>query len=254
MDEDKNLAGITVTPKNALILGIVMGVLGVCTIGFIMLAAKMFRGGPLALTDNQAPSFAVQPSTPEAGGAPSPGQQANVAVGHLPIRGNKDAKVTVIEFADFRCPFCERFYKDAIKSVLRDYVASGKVKYSFRHFAFLGQHSTWASEATECANEQGKFWQMHDWLYENQAPESDTEYYSKANLIKYAGKVGLNVDKFASCLNSDKYASAVAADVSDGQRAGVNGTPTIFINGRSIVGAQPYSTVKAAIDQALQGG
>ena len=139
------------------------------------------------------------------------------------------------------------------KSIIKDYVASGKVKYYFRHFAFLGQQSTWTSEAAECANEQGKFWAMHDWLFSNQASESDLAYYSKENLIKYAGKVGVDVNKFSTCLNSDKYASAVSADTADGQAAGVNGTPTTFINGKPIVGAVPYAQVKAAIDAALAG-
>ncbi len=253
MDETKNPMG-GLSPKNAMIFGIVMGVMGLCTIGFFILLSKGLQGN-LAFGNGSAGNTyqdpGVAPSQPNQ--APTPGAKVNVAAGHFPIQGKSNAPVTVIEFADFRCPFCERFYKDAEKSVMRDYVASGKVKYSFRHFAFLGQQSTWAAEATECANEQGKFWAMHDWFFDNQAPESDIAYYSKENLIKYAAKVGVNVNQFTSCLNSDKYAAAVAADTADGQQAGVNGTPTTFVNGVPIVGAQPYSAVKAAIDAALQG-
>lgn len=188
----------------------------------------------------------TQPSQPS-----NPSGKANIDVGRLPIKGNKDAKVTIVEFADFRCPFCERFFKDAESSLMKDYVDTGKVKYAFRHYAFLGQESVWAAEASECANEQGKFWDFHDWLYNNQAPESDLEYYSKDNLTKYASSIGIDTNQFASCLNSDKYAKQVQDDLSAGQQAGVNGTPTLFINGIPIVGAQPYTAFKTVIDQEL---
>ena len=184
----------------------------------------------------------------------APGTKVNVAAGHLPIKGDSKAKVTIIEFADFRCPFCERFHNDAVKGILQDYVASGKVKFYFRNFAFLGPASTAAHMAGECANEQGKFWAMHDWFYDHQADESNTEYYSNANLIKYAGQVGgINISKFTSCLNSNKYATNISQDMAEGQQVGVGGTPTIYINGKQLVGAQPYATVKAAIDLELAG-
>ncbi len=257
MDENKNMLS-SIPPKTAMILGLVIGILGMCTIGFIFLSVKLLRGEAFlgtngsnnqVVADNnqgiQQPGNTQQPTpTPSA---------VNVAAGHFPLLGKANAPVTVIEFADFRCPFCERFYQDSEKSILKDYVATGKVKFAFRSFAFLGQASTWASEAAECANEQGKFWPMHNWFYEHQADESNTDYYSKANLIKYATGLGMNGSQFSSCLNSDKYASAVASDVSDAQAAGVNGTPTTFVNGKPIVGAVPYATVKAAIEAALQG-
>ena len=127
----------------------------------------------------------------------NPKTKVEVSVGDSPFLGNKDAKVTIVEFADFRCPFCERFYNDAERQIIENYVKTGKAKFVFKHYAFLGQESVWASEAAECANEQGKFWEYHNWLYDNQAPESNLAYYSKANLIKYAGKVGLDTNKFS---------------------------------------------------------
>lgn len=168
------------------------------------------------------------------------------------VLGNKNAKVTIVEYADFRCPFCERFFTQAEMPIISDYVNQGKANLVFRNYAFLGQQSIWASEASECASEQGKFWQYHDWLYKNQAPESDLNYYSKSNLIKYAGQVGLNTGQFASCLNSDKYAKKVSDSLNEGKNAGVTGTPTVFINGKSIIGAQPYETFKAAVEAALK--
>lgn len=168
------------------------------------------------------------------------------------ILGNKDAKITIVEYSDFRCPFCERFYKQTESRLLKEYIDTGKARFVFRHFAFLGPQSTWASEAAECAGEQGKFWEFHNWLYDNQAPESDLNYYSKNNLIKYAGKVGLDTVQFTSCLNSDKYSKRVADDYSSGQAVGVTGTPTTFINGQKIVGAQPFESFKSVIDGLLK--
>jgi protein-disulfide isomerase len=254
MEDNNSFFGGNMSPKNAMILGLVIGILGMGTIGFIVLASKMLKGDTDFAWKNQQAAVDPTPSA-QAGNNNQPSAQAvaNVDPGHFPLLGKSSAPVTVIEFADFRCPFCERFHNDSMKNIIKDYVNTGKVKVAFRSFAFLGQESTWAHEAAECANEQGKFWAFHDWLYENQAPESDTAYYSKANLATYAQKVGLNVSKFTSCLNSDKFASQVAADTQAGQQAGVNGTPTTFINGKAIVGAQPYSVVKAAIEAALAG-
>ncbi|MBI5728806.1 MAG: DsbA family protein [Candidatus Magasanikbacteria bacterium] len=239
--------------KSAMLVGLVGGILSLGTIGFIILGVKMLNGSSISGGAGYqnlvaaAPS-AAQPSQPS---APTAGTPVNVGVGHFPVKGKASAKVTVIEFADFRCPFCERFYKDAGRGIMKDYVDTGKVKFYFRGYAFLGPASTAAAEASECANEQGQFWKFHDWMYDNQAPESDTAYYSKENLITYAVNLGLNRASFASCLNSDKYAAKVNQDLSEGQAAGVNGTPTTFVNGMPIVGAVPYAQIKAAIDQAL---
>ncbi len=168
------------------------------------------------------------------------------------VLGNENAKITIVEYADFRCPFCERFYTQTEKQLIADYVNTGKARFIFRNYAFLGQESVWASEAAECAAEQSKYWGYYNWLFENQAPESDLKYYSKTNLIKYAGNAGLDVTQFASCLNSDKYAKRVADDLASGKAIGITGTPTTFINGQKIVGAQPYEVFKAAIDGLLK--
>ena len=242
-------------PRSALLVGLVGGVLALGTIGFVVLGFMVYKNGGLALSGSNnnyvAPTPTAQDPSNQPTQTPPSGTPVNVGVGHFPLKGNKNAKVTIVEFADFRCPFCERFFKDAAAGIMKDYVNTGKVQYYFRSFAFLGPESTLTSEAAECANEQGKFWQMHDWLYQHQASESDTAYYSKENLIKYAGQVGLNVGKFTTCLNSGKFSANVAKDLSEGQAAGVNGTPTTFVNGVPIVGAQPYASLKAAIEAAL---
>ncbi len=217
--------------------------------GAILLAALIISG-TLLFTRSQS---GVK-GTAQVGGAPQEqGKPLDIKISSDDhILGNKDAKVTIVEYADFRCPFCERFYTQAEKQIIADYVNTGKVRFIFRNYAFLGQESIWASEAAECANEQGKYWEYYNWLFSKQAPESDLNYYSKANLTKYAGQVGLNTVQFASCLNSDKYAKRVADDLDSGKAVSVTGTPTTFINGQKIVGAQPYETFKQAIDALLK--
>lgn len=194
----------------------------------------------------------AQASTPPAGPqTPAPGQKVNVSEGNLPALGDKNAKVTVIEFADFRCPFCEQWFTNVEGNLIKDYVNTGKVKLVFRNYAFLGVPSTVAANAAECANEQGKFWDYHDYLYKNQPPETDTSMYTVDNLTTIAGNLGMNTDQFKSCLSANKYNNDVSKDLSDGQAAGVSGTPSMFVNGVISVGAQPYSTFKTLVDQAL---
>lgn len=217
--------------------------------GAILLAAVIISG-TLIFTRGQGGGGAAQIGEGAPQGQAKPVDVKTSSDDH--ILGNRDAKVTIVEYADFRCPFCERFYTQAEKQLITDYVDTGKARFVFRNYAFLGQESIWASEAAECANEQGKYWEYYNWLFSNQAPESDLNYYSKANLIKYAGKVGLDTTQFTSCLNSDKYSKRVTDDLASGKTAGVTGTPTAFINGQKIVGAQPYEVFKSVIDGLLK--
>lgn len=187
------------------------------------------------------------------GNTPSQAQTGPVDVseGHLPILGNKDAKVAIIEFADFQCPFCEKFYQDIEKNVIKDYVESSKAKFAFRHYAFLGQESTDAALASECANEQEKFWEYHNYLYEHQAGENQGAFV-KDKLKEFAVALGLNSARFNECLDSAKYKDNIDKDISEGGTAGVNGTPATFVNGILISGAVPYAELKAEIEKALK--
>ena len=222
-------------------------VLGILTSKVIDLQQQV-KNAQNANTLVQQNPAAVQPS-----GQPStPSGPVNVAVGNYPPLGNPNAKVTVIEFADFRCPFCEQWFQTVEPNLIKDYVNTGKVKFYFRNYAFLGPASTLAANAGECANEQGKFWQFHDYMYSHQPSESDTSMYTVANLSQIAGNLGMNQSQFQSCLSSNKYNNNVTKDLNDGSAAGVNGTPTTFINGIPIVGAVPYSQIQQQIDVALK--
>lgn len=218
----------------------------------LLLVASFFLGRLSSQVEYLQKGVATAPSGVQAGAptTPVPGQKVDIDAGKLPIQGNKDAKVTVIEFADFQCPFCKQWATTVWPSLKKDYVDTGKIKFAFRHYAFLGQESTWAAEASECANEQGKFWDYHDYLYTNQGAENSGAF-AKDKLIGFAGALGLNTDSFASCLNTDKYAKNVTDDLAAGQKAGVSGTPSTFVNGLIVVGAQPYETLKQLIDAEL---
>jgi protein-disulfide isomerase len=181
-----------------------------------------------------------------------PAKKFDNSTGPYPVLGNKNAKVTVVEFADFQCPFCEKWFTDVYPSIKKDYIDTGKVKFAFRDYAFLGQESTFAAEAAQCANEQGKFWEWHDYLYTHQGSENSGAF-AKDKLEGFAADLGFNTQQFNQCLESDKYASAVSGETQKGSDFGVSGTPGTFVNNNLIVGAQPYDAFKTAIDQALAG-
>ena len=186
------------------------------------------------------------------------GKNDTAAVGALPavssttdfVLGDQNAPVTVIEYGDFQCPFCSKFFKDT-ESVLREnYIKTGKVKFIYRDFSFLGEESLWSANAAHCAGEQGKFWQYHDYLYSNQRGENQGAF-SKSNLKGFAAVLGLEKEKFNACVDSDKYLEDIKKETKAGSDAGVSGTPSNFINGKIYVGALPTANFTQIIDDEL---
>jgi protein-disulfide isomerase len=198
------------------------------------------------LSNNFNKALAGSAPSGDSGSGSGTGAVVDVKEGDSPSIGDKNAPVTIIEFSDFECPFCERFYTQSYKQIKANYVDTGKVRIVFKHFPLpFHANAQKAAEASECAREQGKFWEMHDKLFENQ------NAISISSLKGYAADLGLDTSKFNSCLDSGKYASRVQKDASDGSAAGVSGTPSFFINGKSVVGAQPYSVFQQAIEAEL---
>lgn len=186
---------------------------------------------------------------------PTQPEKVDVAVGHLPTLGAANAKVTVIEFSDFQCPFCKQFENNAYAQIYDTYIKTNKIRFAYRHFPLTSIHpnSQKASEASECANEQNKFWDYYDLLFKNQTTWSPQSVADAADSFTgYASEIGLNKDQFRSCLDTDKYKDKVENDASDGSKVGVDGTPTLFINGTKIVGAQPFAQIQQIIDQELK--
>lgn len=173
---------------------------------------------------------------------------ASVSMDDDAFEGEEDAPVTIIEFSDFECPFCGRFYTQTLGQIKENYIKTGKVKLVYRDFPLsFHANAQKAAEAAECAGEQGKYFEMHDKLFEEGVSGG------VASFKQYAKDIGLNTDDFDDCLDSGKMEDEVQKDFSDGQKAGVQGTPAFFINGKSIVGAQPYSVFEQAIEQELNG-
>ncbi len=162
--------------------------------------------------------------------------------------GDPNAPVTVYEYSDFQCPVCRDAAADLVPSLDKNYLATGKAKLVFKNFAFIGQESASAAEAAECANEQGQFWEYYKKLYEEQDGENKGTFKID-NLKLFAQQLGLNQADFDTCLDSQKYASAVADDLSEGERRGVNGTPTFFVNQTQV--NSTYDAIAKAIDAAL---
>ena len=161
-----------------------------------------------------------------------------------PTYGSKDAPITIIEFSDFQCPYCSRV-NDAITQVKETY--GDKISLTFRDFPLpMHAEAPKAAEASHCADEQGKFWEYHDKLFENQRALKDED------LKGYAGALGLDGAAFATCLDSGKYAADIEKDKADGELAGVSGTPAFFINGVFLNGARPFEQFKEVIDAELK--
>jgi protein-disulfide isomerase len=161
-----------------------------------------------------------------------------------PAKGPENAPVTIVEFSDFQCPYCARLVP-TIEQVLTNY--GDKVRVVFRQFPLnFHQFAQKAAEASLCANEQGKFWELHDAMFQNQ------QQLAVENLKARAVELGLNGEQFNACLDGGKFAQQVQADFQDGSKAGVSGTPAMFVNGRFINGAVPYPEVAKVIDDELK--
>jgi protein-disulfide isomerase len=201
----------------------------------------------------QAPTAAApQPSAPA---APTIVKQKFDDDGAM--KGDPDAKVRIIEFSDFECPFCGRFYEQTLPQLTKEYIDTGKVNIVYKDFPLpFHASATKAAIASECAEEQGKFWEYHDALFEGQANWANIGPTASVPIFKeYAKDLGLKEKDFNTCLDTDKYADEVKEDTAESGGA-VSGTPTFFIGNDKdgytvLVGAQPFSAFKQVIDAAL---
>lgn len=200
-----------------------------------------------------------QPIPTQAPDQPSTQTRIAISIGDSPFMGSSNAPVTMIEFSDFQCPFCGRFFSQALPDIEKNYIDSGKVRLVYKHFPLENLHSNAmaAAIAAECANEQGKFWEYHNTLFENQTSWAQLSAIDTAKAFKqYASELGLDANSFNSCLDSGKYTDKVNKDQKDGSQYGVNGTPTFFIGNdkkgyMELDGDQPFSSFKKELDSEL---
>ncbi|MEM4702411.1 MAG: DsbA family protein, partial [Archaeoglobaceae archaeon] len=163
-----------------------------------------------------------------------------------PWIGARDAKVVIIEFSDYACPYCAKFALEVEKRIVEEY--GEKIRLVFRDFPIHGEISIKAAEAANCAMEQGKFWEYHYLLFERQKDW----YYNASKFYDYARELSLDLEKFKNCLDSGKYREEVEKDLEDGKRYGVTGTPTFFINGDIVLGYRSYEEFSKIIESKIK--
>src|SRR6185503_5743594 len=184
------------------------------------------------------------------GGSPSPLASVGPGVRQSShVRGLDTAPITIEEWADFQCPACGMFARATEPQVVTTYVSRGQVKIVYRHFAFLGPESQWAAEASECADEEGKFWEFHDRLFASQAGENRGTF-SKDNLKRIGEALGLS-PSFAACVDSGRHAQRVRDETQAGQRKDVRATPTLFVQAQKLEGAATFDQLKTIIDALI---
>lgn len=207
-----------------------------------LLAIFAFKGNSsgTVVGNAVAPSF----------GAPSPSAPADMKAlaDDDPFMGKEDAPVTIVEFSDYECPFCARFYQQTLPQIKSDYIDTGKVKFVYRDFPLgFHQQAEPAALAANCAGEQGKYFEFHDRIFDSggAAGKSSTDYK------KWAQELSLNVANWEACLSDPTQKQEIQKDLRDGSTAGVQGTPGFIINGKLVSGAQPFSVFQQVIDAEL---
>lgn len=244
--QDKALPAMVVALIGAAFaLGLMWGKVQVYEKGGV--SSKAAGGGSAqAQPDQQAPQQAA-PEISELTGE----LWDEVLAGAAASRGDESAPVTMVEFTDYQCPFCARYFSETDSQIQEQYVQTGKVKYIVRDLPLaLHPNAKPAALAARCAGDQELYWEMHDVLFEQQATWS---VGTPDDALKgYAGDLGMSQATFNSCYDGGKYSDEIDADLALANRVGATGTPTFFINGQKLVGAQPFSAFQAVIDAELE--
>ena len=172
-----------------------------------------------------------------------------------PVLGSASAPITIVEFGDYQCEACYHWYHNTRADIIDNYIETGKVNLVFMDLPFLGRDSITAAQATYCADDQGKYWEYHETLY-NFQEAIDNGWASKDRLVSFAFNLDMNMDKFNDCMDSSKYAKRVKANYDESQRFGAEATPTFLIispdgNMKKITSAQPYSVFSQVIEPML---
>ncbi len=229
--------------------------------GFFILAAVLIIGALYVFMGDSSVTGNVVANNPGTGNQ-VPTTNIKIDTRGAPLLGSESAKVTIVEFSDFQCPFCRKAYNDALQQVISEYVKTGTVNIAFMQFPLSSIHpaAQASAEATVCVHREygnDAFWKMHDKIFQEQnkldsgsptGAVTKTVSYGPTELNAWAKSLGYDI---STCLSSGKYASEVQKNLVAGQAAGVQGTPAFIINGKLLSGAQPFAAFKAAIDASL---
>ena len=173
-----------------------------------------------------------------------------------PILGDPNAPVTLIEFGDYQCHFCNVHFHNTEHSLLENFIKTGKVKMIFKDFTIIGPDSVNAAHGTHCANDQGKFWEYHDILYNNWTGENNG-WASSDNLLRFAQEIELDIDQWSDCMIDERYSQIISNSSKDARELGITGTPAFFVIGPDnkitrISGAQPYESFEKIFNSELE--
>lgn len=231
--------------------------------GVILLVLGYFIGNVLPITGNIY-QVGTGTTTVQTGTEQQQTTKVELSPDDDPKLGNDNAPVQVYEFSDFQCPFCRKFYTEGFSQLEDEYISTGKVLFVYKDFPLEQIHpsANIAAQYSQCANEQGKWNEFHRTVFEEQnvldgGTVRSTVQFDENELKDWAEKAGLDMTELASCVSSGKYESEVQSDLQEGISSGVSGTPSFFIGNNEkgftrIIGAQPYSSIKQAIDQYLE--
>ena len=178
-----------------------------------------------------------------------------ISVDDDPVLGDPKARVTIIEFGDYQCPFCRSFWKDTFPRLKKEYIDTGKVRFVFRDFPQKGHpEAIAAAVAAECAEDQGRYWPFHDKVFREQdrrGQPDEVVRFRAAELKRWATDVGLEAAAFNECFDAGRHQDEVMKDYEDAAGLGMKGTPVFFVNGRALLGAHPFATFQKAIEAEL---
>jgi protein-disulfide isomerase len=228
------------SPWLLLVIGLLVGGLA----GFYLRPLVM----PPPPAEAAAPLAAVESTAPMNEPDPHRAVMAAVIAGARHFNGDQNAPVTLVEFGDFNCGYCGRWAQETLPKIDAKYIKNGKVRMAYVHYPILGADSMTAAEATECAAEQTNFWDYHNLLYANQGIG-----FTPENLSKLAGELGLDTQKFDSCLANFTDRASLEDDIRLSQVMGVRGTPAFLVNGIPLAGAYPYEDFERVIEGVLAG-
>ena len=226
-------------------LGIGAGIASVAII-VVFLSFNALNGGELVIV----PTPTIQES------GPTKITAATFMENGSSILGDPNAPVTLVEFGDYQCYFCNQFFHTTEDSLFKNYVETGKVKVIFKDYTIIGPDSNTAAHAAHCADDQGQFWKYHDTLYNNWDGEN-TGWASSENLLQFARDMELDIDQFSKCMIDSKYTSIIINSNQDAKDLGLTGTPAFFIIGpdskvTKISGAQPYDIFEGIFNLELE--
>ncbi|MFB5622972.1 MAG: DsbA family protein [Nitrosarchaeum sp.] len=205
---------------------------------------------------NEEPELTTKPTPTIQESGPAKVTMATFLDNGSPVLGNPNAPVTLVEFGDYQCYFCNQFFHTTESNLFKNYVETGKVKVIFKDFTIIGPDSIAAAHAAHCADDQGLFWEYHDTLYNNWDGENNG-WASAKNLLQFAVDTGLNIDVFSKCMTDSKHASIIEKSNQDASDLGLKGTPAFFIIGpdnkiTKIGGAQPYDVFERIFNSELE--